>query len=381
MRRWFAGCVAAALTVSAVAGSVQAGPVAENASPASAAAKAAAPAVVTDSGSAFVQQGLTIHELDKELARLKSEEVRLDDSIAALSGDIERQRALLEVRSESAGRVLRSYYMGHRDQLWMLLFRVRSLNEALLVLDYLQAIVTNDFRTLRMYKEAYEERQALLAEQTARQERLQRVIAEHETQRVRMLAEQAELDRRLAELAEEERNAQLAAIAAAASAWEESGIPLFEQVLTALSEAMTDLPALLADPSLLVVDGASMEVRLTDQAFNNFLQQRNPIFETFRFVFEPEGLTVSGSVGGTTATLSGVYLLENEPANALRFQISSVRFNGFELPDTTRTAMQEQYDLAFEPGRLVSGLTVSELLNEEGVLRVKLSFSFGGLLS
>ncbi|HZG55896.1 hypothetical protein [Paenibacillus sp.] len=376
MRRWIAGYAAAALTATTLF-SFPAGASPVVGEPTQEPSAVQETEAVTDGGSPFVQQGLTIYELDKELLRLQAEEADVDASIEEQRQQIARQQVALDQRTASAGRVLRSYYMGQRDRMWLLLFRMSSLSEALTVLDYLQAIVTNDFRTLELYREAYRERQSLLAELTSRQARLDFVIAEHERQRVRLLEEQAELDRRLAELDEAEREAQLAAIAAATTEWEEEGIPLFEEVLSALGAAMTDLPALLSDPELISVKGGSMEIRLTEDAFNAFLMERNPIFETFRFGFAPSGLTVTGAYEEKTATLQGAYILEKEPANALRFQIDSVRFNGYELPEPTRAAMQDRYDLSFEPGRLVAGLEVSELINEQGVLRVKLRFAIG----
>ncbi|TLS50377.1 hypothetical protein FE782_20330 [Paenibacillus antri] len=374
MRKWFGAGLALALAITSAAVPAFAGPALPR--PAAEERPAEQAAAVTDDASTFVQQGLTIHELDKELVRLKAEEASVDESIALQEDAIDRQKVVLDARTAAAGKILRAYYMGQRDRLWMLVFRMRSLGEALVAIDYLQAIVTNDFRTLETYREAYREQQELLAELAARQDRLQFVIAEHERQRTRLIEEQAELDRRLAELTELEREAQLAAIEATTRAWEEEGVPLFEDVLTALSAAMQDLPELLSDPTLMTVSGASMEIRLTDEVFNNFLRERNELFEGFDFGFGPSGMTVTGGIGGNAATLQGVYILEKEPENTLRFQIDNVAFNGYELPDTTRTELQNRYDLSFEPGRLVAGLTVSELANEEGRMRVKLSFNF-----
>ncbi|HZG75697.1 MAG TPA: hypothetical protein VEZ72_07545 [Paenibacillus sp.] len=381
MRRWIGASVAAALAMTSATAPSIAGPALPAAEPTEV-TETAAPSVeattaVTDGTSSYVQQGLTIHELDKELTRLKAEQADVDVSIQEQQGKIEEQRHVLDARTVASGKVLRAYYMGQRDQLWMLLFKMRSLSEGLLILDYLQAIVRSDFRILDAYREAYKEQQALLADLSARQERLRVVIAEHERQRTRLTEEQAELDRKLAELTIQEREKQLAAIEATTKAWEEEGVPLFEEVLTALSAAMQDLPELLADPSLMSVSGAAMEIRLTDEAFNTFLRERNAMFESFDFGFGPSGMTVTGGMEDRTAVLQGIYILETEPANALRFRIDSVAFNGYELPDTTRAELQNRYDLSFEPGRLVAGLTVSELENEEGWLRVKLSFSFG----
>ncbi len=373
MRTWIAASVAAALAIGSATAPSFAGPARQE--PAETAPAAEPTTAVTDGSSSLVQQGLAIHELDKELERLKGEQATVDDSIRKQQAAIDERKTVLEQRTQASGKVLRAYYMGQRDRMWMLLFQMRSLGEALLALDYLQAIVRSDYRTLSAYRAAYEEQQALLAELSARQERLRVVIAEHERQRVRVAEEQAELDRRLAELTEQERQEQLATIEATTKAWEEQGVPLFEDVLTALSAAMQELPELLSDPSLLSVNGASMEIRLSDDTFNTFLRERNPIFESFDFGFGPSGMTVTGGIDDSVAVLHGIYILEQEPANALRFRIDNVAFNGYELPDTTRTELQNRFDLSFAPGRLVAGLAVSEIANEEGMMRVKLSFS------
>ena len=378
MTKFLAAVAAAALAQPALAAAPPAAPAAEEGAEAGALREERKPAA-EELDLSFVQQGLTIHELEKELERLKAYQAETETEIAALSADLERQQQRLKVRKEAAGRVLRAYYMGQRDKLWLLLFEVRSLNEALAALDYLQAVWVHDNRTLERYREAYEQSAALLAELNSRRDRLDFLIGEYETQRARKLEEQAELDRRLTELAEEERNRQIAAIEAARSEWEEIGVPLFEDVLAALSGAMTELPNLLTDPSLIAVVDGGLEFRLTDTAFNAFLQEQDPIFETFRFRFSPEGMAVSGELNEKTASLGGRYILLEEPENALHFIIDSIWFNGVELPDTTKAALQQQYDLTFEPGLLVSGLSVSELIHEEGMVRVKLALSlFGG---
>ncbi|MCI3919731.1 hypothetical protein MO973_05735 [Paenibacillus sp. TRM 82003] len=349
MRRWTAGFLAGLLSLScAVAG--------------------AAPST------SIQQQGLTVHELDKELERLTNRESEMNGRIVEHRTAMDKQAIALEERSASAGKVLRAYYMGQRDQLWLLLFKMRSLSEALLALDYVQAIVRNDFRTLEAYKATYREQQTLLAELESQQTELRRIIADYERQRERLTAEQAELDRQLALLEESERAAELEKLDALTNEWEQHGIPIMENVLGALSSSMDDLPQLLSDPSYLEMNGTDVQIRLSDDAFNAFLRERNPLFDSFAFAFDESGLTVHGELEGRQATLRGAFLLEKEPVNALKFQIDGITFNGYELPDTTRTTLQEQYVMTFEPGRLFTGLAVSELMNEEGQLRVQLTF-------
>jgi hypothetical protein len=363
MRRWIGGCIAAAMLLAGT-GSVTAEPSAEGMT---------LEAVAGDS--TVLQQGLTIHELDKELVRLKQQETNVIDQIGIQQSALAKQAIVLKERSGSAGKILRSYYMGQRDRLWMLLFEMRSLSEALLALDYLQAIVSNDFRTLRIYKVAYQEQQTLLSNLELQRAELKAVIDKHERQRERLFAAQAELDRQLAALSETERLEERKRIDTLTKDWEQVGVPVFEEVLSALSAAMADLPLLLSDQSLLEMSGTNVQIRITDDRFNAFLQERNSLFDQFQFAFGTTGLEVSGKVNGKTASFEGQYILEKEPVNALRFQIERILFNGFELPDTTRDALQKQYGLTFEPGKLFAGMSVAELANEEGQLRVQLTFS------
>lgn len=366
---------------------ISSAPVAATATPADtrpgSGAEAAVPAAGASgpTGTSIRQQGLTIFELDKELVRLKEQEASLNEQMEEQRSLIARQQVTLDARTAAAGRVLRAYYTGQRDRMWVLLFRMGSLNEALLALDYLQAIVRNDFRTLRMYREALEGHRQLVAGLEAQQAEVVQLIAAYEQQRERLLAEQAELDRQLALLTEEEQQEELEQIEKLTLDWQNLGIPVFEEVLSALSAAMVDLPELLSDESLFSLSGTSVQVRIPDDHFNSFLQSRNPLFERFRFAFRKEGLVVSGEVQGKPASFSGQFILETEPVNALRFEIRSILFDHYELPDTTQAALQQQYDLTFEPGKLLAGLVVSEIANEDGELRVKLAFGSFSLLS
>lgn len=58
------------------------------------------------------------------------------------------------------------------------------------------------------------------------------------------------------------------------------------------------------------------------------------------------------------------------------FHVDHVVFNGLELPDTTRQALEEEFDLGFYPARIVSFLQATEVASSDGILHVKLSLSF-----
>jgi hypothetical protein len=58
------------------------------------------------------------------------------------------------------------------------------------------------------------------------------------------------------------------------------------------------------------------------------------------------------------------------------FHVDHVVFNGLELPDTTRQALEEDFDLGFYPQKIVSFLHATEVSSADGILHVKLSLSF-----
>lgn len=332
------------------------------------------PPAVSEVNDALLQQGLTIHEIDKEVERLRQEEKSVKEQIVENEKALSNRQAALERKREDAGRILRAYYMGNRDHLWLLLFRMESINDALVVLDYMNLVVRNDFRVLRMYQAEYEERLRLLAELEAKEQRLQTVITDYLKQKDRLVALQKDLERKLAELTEEERKAQTEQIERLTNDWETEGLPLFESYLAELSKAMEGITGLLSDEKRLTLDGNKLFVRLTDDDFNGYLQKKSSLFESFTFLFEQDKLLIAGTYESKEAFIEGKYVLEQEPENLLRFEITSLTYNGYELPDTTVRSLQEQYDLAFRPGLLFAGLKASELQTKEGALEVKLTF-------
>ncbi|WP_199618863.1 hypothetical protein [Paenibacillus alkalitolerans] len=323
----------------------------------------------------LLQQGLTIHEIDKEVARLKQEEKAVQSRIVENEAALSKQQVVMDKKSDAAGKVLRAYYMGNRDHLWLLLIRMDSLNDALAVLDYLNAVVRNDFRVLRSYRAAYEERLRLSAELEKTHERLQTVISDRLVQREHLTALQKDFDRKLAQLTEDEREKQTGQIEQLTADWEIEGLPLFKTYLTEFGKAMNDIADLLTDESKLSLDGTNIFVRLSEEDFNGYLRSKSRLFEEVTFRFEENKLIIFGSHDSKKATIEGRYVLEQEPENLLRFQIAALNYNGFTLPDTTSKALQEQFELTFRPGRLFAGLEASEVKTKVRTLEVKLKFN------
>jgi hypothetical protein len=330
-----------------------------------------------DDGDGLLQQGLTIHEIDKEVGRLKQEESKVNEEIKKNEAALIVQEEILKSKRDSAGRVLRAYYMGDRDHLWLLLFQLDSINDMMVTFEYLNAVVRNDFRVLRAYRAEYEERLTLLAQQKESKERLQTVIDDYLRQRDRLVALQADLDRKLAQLTAQERDRRTEQIAKLATQWESEGLPLFRTYLAELGNAMKDISELLSEPSRLTLDGADLFVRLTEKDFNDFLQSKSKLFRDVAFRFsENKVIIASGTVDPSKqATIEGEYVLEEEPENLLRFHILSLNYNGFTLPDTTNKSLEQQFDLSFKPSLLFAGLKASKLTTTDGLLEVKLNMT------
>lgn len=322
----------------------------------------------------ILQQGLTIYELDKEVERLRLQEARLAEQIAKDEEALQRQGQLLKLRSEAAGDVLRSYYIGQRDRLWMIIFRMNSIHDALYALDTVRFIVANDLRLLRSYRDAFDAEKRLLAELERQQDELVRVIDASLAERDRLLALERELDQKLAVLDAEERVEQEKQIEQVTTAWEEEGLPLFQNVFRALSYAMNDLTDLLQGNDQLSMNGSNLTVRITDDQFNTFLRAKNELFESFQFRFENDGMIVNGTYDNQSALIQGAYELISEPQNLLRFRIAGLHYNGFELPESTRLELEQQFDLSFRPSQLFAGIRATGVTSSEGELRVELAF-------
>jgi len=55
--------------------------------------------------------------------------------------------------------------------------------------------------------------------------------------------------------------------------------------------------------------------------------------------------------------------------------VDHLLFNGLELPDTTRQALEKEFDLGFYPAKLVSFIQATSVKIEDGTLEVKLKMS------
>jgi len=322
---------------------------------------------------ALVQKGLTIFEIDREVARLNDKDAAIAAQIGQAELDIEAQDAKVQATRQHAGRVLRAYYMGNRSSLWMTMLSASSLADALRLFEYLQMIATNDNKALRTYTESYKQLKSLKTGLEDSRAELQQTKAAYLQQRERLVQLQEELDRQLAE--NEEAQAIVQRIQTLNEQWQQQGLPLFQQYFNGLSTAFMDLPKLLADGSRLDMSSFKNPLfTLTDQDFNTFLLQTNhELFQTLQFRFIAGELVASGGKDGNTLELHGSFtLVKGQTMNEVRFQVNRMLFNGYELPDTTIQDVMSRFQLAFQPKAFIPALDVDTVTMEDGKLVVKL---------
>ncbi|WP_052487067.1 hypothetical protein [Gordoniibacillus kamchatkensis] len=193
---------------------------------------------------ALVQKGLTIAEIDRELERLRQEDAALTAQIADSEKQVAAQTKLVQSKRQHAGRVLRAYYMGERDSLWLLLFSLHSFQDAVKTFEYLSMIIAGDQRKLADYMAAMTEMKKLQAGLVNAQAKLKQAEAEYLAQRDRLIRLQDELDKQLA--ATPEAQEVMKRIETVTTTWQQRGMPLFRNYFDALSEAMKALPELAA---------------------------------------------------------------------------------------------------------------------------------------
>ncbi|WP_248926625.1 hypothetical protein [Paenibacillus hamazuiensis] len=326
-----------------------------------------------------LQKGLTLYEIDQELARIQKQEAELQQKLADTEQRIREQEASAKHTRLHAGQVLRAYYMGDRDAVWLLVFHISSLSDALATLDYLLMIVGNDRLALQRFADAVQELNALKGSLLQSQLALAQTKSNYITQKEQMLALQKELDQELAKLSEPKQAQKQ--IADLTKDWQEKGVPLFRTYFQALAAAMKQLPELVTanggKNNNLIMNGLNYTFQMTDQELNTFLRQKNPLFENMAFKFTGGKVVAEGKHDDVAISIKGHYLFEPEKnSNTIRFVTDELQFNAFQLPSTTIAALEKEFDLGIYPQNLAAFLQVTEMTMEEGKLSIQLKFKF-----
>jgi len=298
----------------------------------------------------LLNKGLTIYEIDQELERLTVKEAEMTGEIGLVTEQIADQEIVVAQKREQAAKVLRSYYKGKRDNLWLFIFRADNFYDALQTYYYLSLVFKHEQRILEEHAVQYQELKRLLTRLEEDRELLRAIKAEYIAQRERLIALQEELDQELAE--REDGDAIMEEILALTQMWETKGLPLFKYYLNELSVTINKLPEEIISNGKLSLQNGRFVLKITDQELTDFYRRHNPVdFENFNFSFADDDFSVYGVRDDTSVRINGIYELVEEE-NIIAFTLTRLVYNGFELPDTTIRAMNEEFDLDFHPDLL-----------------------------
>ncbi|NOV03439.1 coiled-coil domain-containing protein [Paenibacillus planticolens] len=325
---------------------------------------------------ALVQKGLTIFEIDKEVSRLNEQDAKIVLQIKQNEQDIMKQNSNVDSTRKHAGKVMRAYYTGDRDSIWMLLFSVNSFADALRMFEYLQMIITNDHRALAAFTDSFNKLKSLQGVLQASRDELQKTKDKYLEQRERLVKLQEELDTQLAVSAQ--APAIEAQIKSLNEQWKKEGIPLFREYLNNLSAAFRELPQYVTKENKFM-DLSSIKnpvITISDTDFNTYLHDKNELLQDLNFQFADDAIIAKGQKDQVQVTIAGKFILkENPDMNEVRFVVDNLEFNGFQLPDTTIEDFSKEFQLGFVPKKIVSYLDVVSVQTKNGTAVVKLKLS------
>lgn len=321
----------------------------------------------------LLQKSLTLTQIDAEIARIGDEEAKVSASIRSAEAAMEEQQGRVERTRERLGQVLRAYYKGERESLWLLLFRAKSFSQLLTFYDYLTYLYRSDRTALVGYREEYDKLLESHRKLELVQLELASVKAEFVRQRERMAAIQEEIDRKLRE--HPDSAAALAQqMTAVQTSWKEKGLPLFKQYFGAMSEAMQKLPEkVIGNKEKRYIKGTSLSI--SDADLTRMLHEEKQELAGLALIFENGHFRAQSKEGDLEASIIGHYTVEEDP-NRLQFHVDQLEYNGFLLDETTSRSLEETYDLSFAPGLVLPMLRAKEVKTDEGVLFIRFQIKF-----
>jgi len=322
----------------------------------------------------LLEKGLSIAEIDREIERIAALRRETMERMENTLRQIERLQQAADALREKSDEVLRAYYMGRKDFLFTVLLSSRTLHDLFYAWELVEILLQSDRRALDEYAMAHqrlEEGYRSLEKDQAELEQTENALR---AQRERLLALQQEVDRALAERDDKAEVRQM--MDDLTAQWKSAGLPEVKRVLSALSAAMKDLPEwIFSQPGMVTTSGLKAKVAISDTALNEYLRGRNPdVFRMVTISFEENRMTVAGDNGQMRIEIGGHYTVENEPENFMRFHVDTLLFNGFALPDTTRTDLEREFDLGFRPQYVMAFIKVQSVSLAPGLLTVELRF-------
>ncbi|MHA6484745.1 coiled-coil domain-containing protein [Paenibacillus sp. strain BS8-2] len=320
----------------------------------------------------LLEKSLSVVEIDKEIARIGDRKVELLATMSDAEAELHLRELQIEDKREQAGEVLRAYYMGERDSLFSALLTMKSWTRFFEVLDYVDIIVSQDKHTLNGYIDQFRSMQDDYKQLEGKQAELADMERKLIEQRERVLALERSVEGQLNGRSDSERIRLL--IQELNSFWETAGLKEVREYFKALSAAMGQLPKWVQDnKDMLEVKGFNYTIRVPEAKLNEFLREQDERFNYFAFSFEDDAITAIGKRDGMEISVKGHYSVQDKPTNGIIFHVDELLFNGFTLPDTTRSSLEDEFDLGFYPGLLMSFLKAKEVEIKDGELVIKLA--------
>ncbi|MFD0588078.1 coiled-coil domain-containing protein [Paenibacillus sp. GCM10027627] len=322
----------------------------------------------------LLEKSLSVVEIDKEILRIGEQKEALLLTMADAEEQLDKQELTIAKEQKKAGKVLKAYYMGERDMLYSALLSAKSITNFFEIWDYIDLIVSKDKRILNGYIGQYRDLQEQYKQLEVKQAALAATEQKLYAQKERVLALEAQLDEELKSRSDGERIKLM--IDELTSFWETAGMTEVRSYFKALSKAMRELPAWVQDnKEMLETKGLQYTIRVPEEKLNEFLREQDQMFENFTFSFQEDKIIASGKRDDMEISISGHYSVQEEPKNGIIFHVDELLFNGFSLPDTTRKALEKDFDLGFYPGLILAFLKAKEVDVNEGELIIKLALS------
>ncbi|MCM3784447.1 hypothetical protein M3231_15800 [Neobacillus mesonae] len=322
----------------------------------------------------ILQNSLSIVEIDHEIERIEQQQQEIEVSRSSLEEQIAIHREETKSHEERAAAIVRSYYMGERDQLLQVFLKAKTLRSIQILASYYEIIIGSDQEILN----AYHSRARELTDMSKRLEQNANELAELKQnllyQRERVLALEQEVESSLT--SSDNRELMELLIEELTVYWNNVGLHEVKRYFGALASAMNNLPDFVQkEKGMLSTNGLTYTIRINEDQLNTFLRNENELFNDFSFEFTDDYIVASGSRDSLELAVQGHYTVINEPANGILFHVDKLIFNGLELPDTTRNMLEQEFDLGFYPQKLMSFIKATDVATKDQLLEVTLELA------
>ncbi|GIP42003.1 hypothetical protein J45TS6_04620 [Paenibacillus sp. J45TS6] len=322
----------------------------------------------------ILQNSLSIVEIDHEIRRILDKQEELQQKQRLLETELKQHKEEMVSHEERAGSIVRSYYMGERNQLLQILLNSDSFRSLQIVAGYYEMIILGDQETLRAYHKKYNELTTVSAELDQSATELEQIKQNLINQRERVMALEEEVEKGLS--SSDQRDLMEKLIVELTSYWNNVGVHEVHQYFNALAVAMENLPSYVQkEPGILSMNRGTYTISITEAQLNDFLRSENEIFQDFSFEFSDDYIIASGKRDDLELAVYGHYSVIDEPENGILFHVDKLIFNQFELPDTTRTMLEQEFDLGFYPQKLMSFIKATGVSTREQTLEVTMELS------